>query len=135
LNNDWLSRDNVLNKAYNTIEKCAQIVNVDVVSIVLFGSRVKKGNFSQGEYELLVIVPNDIGLDKYIKFCETTKIHMLASKLYNVKVLTYTLDIFENILYGDNIIDAFLYMIMTENIILYDNSNVFYKSVLILHAC
>jgi uncharacterized protein len=50
---------------------------------------------------------------------------LLKDKLIHVKILTYTPDTFEDILYNDNIVGTFLYMMCRDNIILFEKCGTF----------
>lgn len=120
-----LVNDRVLKRVLDMLEQCSERVNVKIMSIVLYGARAKGDNTSQSVYEFLILSNNETSLDKFILFNETVKLELLKEKYLNVKVLTYTPEIFEEILYKDEMVGTFLYMICRESIILYDRYGTF----------
>jgi predicted nucleotidyltransferase len=95
------------------------------MSIVLFGSRAKGDFTSQSDYEFMIMVSNETPLERHILFQETMKLELLREKYLNVKLIVYTPEIFEEILYNDNMVGTYLYMICRENIVLYDRQGTF----------
>jgi len=77
------------------------------MSIVLYGARAKGDKTSQSVYEFLVLSNNDTPLDKFILFNETVKLELLSEKYLNVNILNYTPEIFEEILYKDEMVGTF----------------------------
>ncbi|GAE87439.1 nucleotidyltransferase [Acetivibrio straminisolvens] len=120
-----LANDRGLKRILDIMEQCSERVDVKLMSIVLYGARAKGDNTSQSVYEFLILSNNDTSLDKFILFNETVKLELLKEKYLNVNVLNYTPEIFEEILYKDEMVGTFLYMICRENIILYDRYGTF----------
>ncbi|HHV29652.1 nucleotidyltransferase domain-containing protein [Acetivibrio mesophilus] len=120
-----LVNDRGLKRILDIMEQCSERVDVKLMSIVLYGARAKGDNTSQSVYEFLILSNNETSLDKFILFNETVKLELLREKYLNVNVLTYTPEIFEEILYKDEMVGTFLYMICRENIILYDRYGTF----------
>ena len=57
-----VSNDRVLNRVTQIFEKCSQQVGVDIVSVVLYGSRAKGDYTSQSDYEFLILVEDNTDL-------------------------------------------------------------------------
>lgn len=120
-------KDKTLCKIYQLIEKCENMSEIEIISIVLFGPKAQKISSSQSKYKILILIDEDSKPLNSAKFYEYLKIYLLSEKLYNVTCSVYTPNIFENILYNDDIIGSFFYIILKENIVLYDKMNIFYK--------
>jgi hypothetical protein len=71
------------------------------------------------------LLDNESSLKDYILFQETVKLELVREKYLNVRILSYTPEIFEEILYKDKMVGTFLYMICRENIIIYDRFGTF----------
>lgn len=119
------ANNRIINRATKLLEELSESMSVEVMSIILYGSRAVGDNTSHSDYELLILVGDDTPLEKFISFSENLKLTLLKEKFINVKPLFYTAEIFEEILYKDKIVGTFLYMICRENIILYDKYGTF----------
>ncbi|MDP4182597.1 MAG: nucleotidyltransferase domain-containing protein [Bacillota bacterium] len=122
---DWLENDRFINKVDSILEKYSLSLGIEILSIVLYGSRARGDRNSQNDYELIVLVNNNTDLNSFIKFTNILRIELLKEKLFLVKLLVYTPDVFEELLYNDKVTGTFLYMICKENIILYDKFGTF----------
>lgn len=120
-----LANDRIINRVTNTLEQCSDHLEVEILSIVLFGSRARGDYTSQSDYEFLILVSKDTPLKKYVLFNEELKLELVKEKYLNVKVVTYTPEIFEEILYEEKIVGTYLYMICRDNIVLYDKHGTF----------
>lgn len=107
------------------VDRNVQNYNIDITSIVLYGSRASGDRNSNSVYELLVLLKNDVMLAEYIKFNESLKLELIKEKLSGVKFISYTPDAFEELMYNDPSIGAILYIICKENIVLYDKLGTF----------
>jgi len=117
---NWLENDRVIGKIDSLVEKCSDQLNVEVVAIVLYGSKARGDRNSQNDYEFLIFVDNTTDTNKFIKFIETVRMELLKEKMLFVRVTGYTPEVFEDLLYNDRVLGTFLYMICKENIIIYD---------------
>ncbi|MCX7921789.1 MAG: nucleotidyltransferase domain-containing protein [Clostridia bacterium] len=117
---EWLDYDRVISYMRTIIYKNAERLNIEVISAILYGSRAREDKNIQHDYELMILINNDIPLKSYIEFVNVLRIEVIKEKLIHVKVQVYTPQSFEDILYNDSIVGTFLYMICRENIILYD---------------
>lgn len=120
-----LANDRTINRVTKMIEETSDQLEVEIMSFVLFGSRARGDFTSQSEYEFLVLVSNETLLHKYILFNEVLKLELTKEKYLNVKVLTYTPEIFEEILYKEKIVGTYLYMICRDNLVLFDKHGAF----------
>jgi len=107
------------------IERCTLSLNIEFTSIVLYGSKARGDRNSQNDYEVLLLVKDDTPMLSYIRLNETLKIELLKEKLFQVKIVLYTPETFEKVLYYDSLLGTFLYIICKENIILYDRVGTF----------
>ena len=114
------ANNRIINRVKSLLEEFSESMSVEVMSIVLYGSRARGDNTSHSDYELLILLADDTPLEKFISLSENLKHAVLKEKYINVKPLFYTAEIFEEILYKDEIVGTFLYMICRENVILYD---------------
>lgn len=119
------ANNRIINRVIKLLEESSESISVEVMSIVLYGSRARGDNTSQSDYELLILLADETPLEKFILFSENLKLILLKEKFLNVKPLFYTAEIFEEILYKDKIVGTFLYMICRENVILYDKYGTF----------
>lgn len=122
---DWVCSDRIIININEVVERCAVPLNIDIISTVLYGSRARGDNNSQSEYEIMILVDNNTPVDKYIKFNNCLRIELLRDKLVHVKILTYTPEIFEDILYNDKIVGTFLYMMCRDNIVISEKHRTF----------
>lgn len=125
---EWILNDRIIKRIINVIEKLTGSLQIEVISVVLYGSKARGDRNSQNDYDLMVLVNNDLELKRYIQFNSILRLELLKEKLHNAKILVYTPDTFEEILYNDKIAGTFLYMICKENIIFFDKHNTF-KSI------
>ncbi len=117
---DWFENDRVIKNIDIILEKCAKPFNVEIMSVVLYGSKARGDRNSQNDYEFLILVNNDTELKNFVKFTETIRLELLKEKIFQVKILVHTPEIFEDLLYNDKVVGTFLYIICKENIIIYD---------------
>lgn len=117
---DPLSNDRVISSLKHILDKFIQKNNIEVLSIVLYGSKARGDRSSQSDYEILVFLKDDVSVYEYIMFNEALKLELIKEKLLQVKILTYTPEAFEKLLYNDNMVGTILYIICKENIVLYD---------------
>lgn len=122
---DWLENDRILKNIDFVLENCAKPFNIEIMSIVLYGSKARGDRNSQNDYEFIVLVDNNTELNNFIKFTNTIRLTLIKEKLFMVKILVHTPDTFEDLLYNDKIVGTFLYMICKENIILFDRFGTF----------
>ena len=120
-----VSNDRVLNRVTGIFERCSQQVGVDIVSVVLYGSRARGDYTSQSDYEFLILIEENTELMKFILMKETLKYELLKERYMNVRTLLYTPDVFEELLYNDKLVGTFLYMICRDNIPLFDRKGTF----------
>lgn len=120
-----ISNDRVLNRVTEIFERCAQQVGVNLVSVVLYGSRARGDYTSQSDYEFLIFIEEKTELIKFILMNDTLKYELLKERCLNVKTLLYTPDVFEEVLYNDKLVGTFLYMICRDNIPLFDRKGTF----------
>ena len=113
------ANNRIINRVKALLEELSKSMSIEVMSIVLYGSRARGDNTSHSDYELLILLADDTPLEKFISLSENLKLALLKEKYINVKPLLYR-EIFEEILYNDEIVGTFLYMICRENVILYD---------------
>lgn len=125
MKNDWVLKDRVIARATSILEKVATSLGVEFLSIVLYGSRARGERNSQNDYEFLILLNNDIDLEKYITFNDKIKLKFLMEKVLNVKVILYSAEVFENTLYNDEVLGTFIYMICRDNIVLFDKVGTF----------
>ncbi|HOV25407.1 MAG TPA: nucleotidyltransferase domain-containing protein [Pseudobacteroides sp.] len=122
---DWLENDRVINRVDAILEACANSLGIEIMSIVLYGSKARGDRNSQNDYEFVILVNNNTSLSDFIKLQDSLKIQLLKEKLLLVKVIIYTPEIFEDVLYSDKVTGTLLYMICKENIIIYDKYGTF----------
>jgi len=122
---DWLENDRVINRVDAILEACSQSLGVEIMSIVLYGSKARGDRNSQNDYEFIILVNNNTSLASFVKMQDSLRIQLLKEKLLLVKTIIYTPEIFEDILYSDKVTGTLLYMICKENIIIYDKYGTF----------
>ncbi|MCX8132140.1 MAG: nucleotidyltransferase domain-containing protein [Clostridia bacterium] len=122
---EWIKGDRVLERIKDLIGTVGEKLGIEIMSLVLFGSRARGDRNSQNDYEILLLTHDNIGLNSYILINDTLKLELLKEKLFRVKVQVYTPETFEKILYNDEITGTFLYMICKECIVLYDKCGTF----------
>jgi uncharacterized protein len=122
---NWLETDRIIPKICSIFEDCAKLYNVEIKSVILYGSKARGEIRSSNDYEIILLINDDIGASHYIKLTNTIRIEFLKEKLVNVNLLVYTPEVFEEILYKDESVGTFLYMICKENTIIYDKKGTF----------
>jgi len=122
---DWIEKDRTLMKVCSILETCAKAYSVEIKSVVLYGSKARGEMRTSNDYEIIFLIDNDISTNIYVKLINTIRIEFLKEKLQAVNLLIYTPEIFEDILYNDELVGTFLYMLCKENIIIYDNKGTF----------
>lgn len=122
---DWAKGSGTLDYINTIIQNCAEKLSLELISTVLYGSRTKGDYSMQSDYEILVLLNNGTDIKGFIKFENTLRFELINEKFFRVKVITFTPEIFEEILYSDNVTGTFLYMICRDSIILYDKQNNF----------
>ncbi len=120
MKNELSTNDRVINSTGIILENCAKSLNAEIISFILYGSRAGNSRNTQNDYEMIVLLGDNTALSVYIKFINLLRIELIREKLLQVKILVYTPDIFEDMLYNDESVGAFLYMICKESQIIYD---------------
>lgn len=120
-----LISDRIINRTASILEQCSKRAGIEIISVVLYGSKARGDKTSQNDYEFLILVYNEVMLKDFMFFQELLKLELISEKYLNVKFISFTPDIFEEILYEDDIVGTFLYMICRENIIVYDKFGTF----------
>lgn len=121
----WVNRDKVLDKVMDLAGTAAQNLEVELLSMILYGSRARGDRNPQNDYEILILTDDGIELNTYILFNDTLKLELFKEKLFNVKIQSYTSEGFNKILYNNEITGTFLYMITKECIVIYDKCKTF----------
>lgn len=122
---NWNTYDNNTILINKIINRCAEKTTVSLLSAILYGLRAKIIKNAQVEYEVLLFVEDNSVLESYIKFNSMIKIELIREKLNNVKIMVYTPSVFNDILFNDDVVGTFLYIICKENFILYDKFGTF----------
>lgn len=121
----FMGGDRTLPKVDSIIERSAAECSVEIISIVLFGSRAAGDRNSLNDYEVLVLISNDTDLESYIRFNNSVRLGLLKDRVNNVKILVFTPASFESILYKDKLVGTYLYIICRDNLVLIDKNNTF----------
>lgn len=127
MSHSFILKDRLIPRIRELIHECAHIVGVEITSLILYGSKAMGDRSSQNEYELVLLVDNDTSITNFIRFQNTIRIELLKQNLNKVKILVYTVEAFEEILFNDVLVGTFLYMICRDHIIMLDNNNEFVK--------
>jgi uncharacterized protein len=122
---NWLEKDRVARHINEIVKKCAEPLGMEILSVILYGSRARGERSSQNDYEILLLASDETKMDQHIRFTNTIKLTLIKEKFLQVKISVYTPAIFEEIMYNDEVLGTFLYMICRENIILYDKLGTF----------
>lgn len=122
---DWVEKDRTVTKVCGILETCAKVYSIEIKSVVLYGSKARGEMRTSNDYEIVFLIDNNISTSNYIKLTNTIRIEFLKEKLHAVNLLVYTPEVFEDILYNDELVGTFLYMLCKENIIVYDNKGTF----------
>ncbi len=122
---ELLSNDRIIKSLKQLLDACAAKSGVEIVSMVLYGSKAKGDRNSQNDYDIMLLLKDGTALANFIRFNEALKIEIIKEKLLQVKFLTYTPDTFEDIMYNDSTVGTYFYIICKENLILYDKFGAF----------
>ncbi|MCX7709617.1 MAG: nucleotidyltransferase domain-containing protein [Clostridia bacterium] len=122
---DLSSHDRVVNSFKQVLDVCVQEFGIEIMSIVLYGSRARGDRNSGNDYEFLLLLKQNTPLQDYIHFNEKLKIELIREKLLQVKFTIYTPEIFEHLMVHDTMVGTILYIICKENIILFDRMGTF----------
>lgn len=125
MSSEWLNRDRVIPCVKKILEEATKSADVEIGSLIIYGSRGAGDRNSSNQYDFLILIDSSTPLNKFVRFNSTLKLLILKEKLTTVKMLVYTPEIFEDLLYNDILIGTFLYMITRENIVIYDRDNRF----------
>lgn len=123
--NGSFTNDRVINCISGLVENCEALYNVDATGMVLFGSKARGDRTSQSDYEILILLDNAVKTNDFIKFTNHLRLELLKEKLLNVKILFYTPEVFEDVLYNDPVQGTFLYMLCKDNIVICEKYGVF----------
>jgi len=116
----------LLRKVKSTVFRSARNHKLNVLSIVLYGSRAK-GNFrAKSDYDIFVLLGDRTDLRRFIQFSAEARI--MSSKIGLVKLFACTRKDFEAMLSGNPFLGAFCYIIATEGKPIYDKGSAF-KSI------
>jgi uncharacterized protein len=124
-NDGFLSKDKVLPRVNNLLTRCAKDNKVKILSVVLFGSRAQGIKNSQSDYELLLLLDNSTLLEEYIKFSNIVRLELLKENLSNVKIAMFTPQTFQELLFHEETVGTYLYIICKNNVVIYDKHNTF----------
>lgn len=127
MKNDFILNDRQLPKIQELLKKCAQEAPAEIISTVLYGSKAKGDRNSLNEYEIMVMLENTTPVMNFIRFQNYVRMEILKQNLQKVKILEYTPETFEKILFEDTMVGTFLYIICRDHVILYDKDNYFIK--------
>jgi len=113
-----LEDDPVVKKAVSTVLKVAEKYGVEVLSVVIYGSRAK-GDFSfTSDYDCFVLLDDGTTLLQYTQL--HSELRMVVYQIGSVKIYSNTLQNFKRILQNNPFLGAFCYIIASEGVPVYD---------------
>jgi len=113
-----LADDPVIKGAVTTILGVAKKYGVEVLSIVIYGSRAK-GDFSfTSDYDCFVLLSDKVTLLQYTQF--HSELRMVTYRIGNIKIYSNTLKNFRKIMEENPFLGAFCYIIANDGLPVYD---------------
>lgn len=113
-----LADDPVVKRAKVTILRVAKKYEVEILSVVVYGSRAK-GDFSfTSDYDCFTLLGDKTTLLQYTQI--NSELRMLTYQIGNIKIYSNTLKNFKKILEDNPFLGAFCYIIATDGIPVYD---------------
>jgi predicted nucleotidyltransferase len=113
-----LTDDPVVKRAVSTALMVAEKYGVEVLSVVIYGSRAK-GDFSfTSDYDCFVLLGDRTTLLQYTQL--HSELRMVVYQIGNVKIYLNTIQNFTKILQDNPFLGAFCYIIASEGVPVYD---------------
>jgi len=113
----------ILDRIKKTVLKLARKYRIEVLGVVLYGSRARGDYSLHSDYDIFVLLGNKTTLLQFVQF--SSELKMARPKLGNVKVYAITEEGFKTVLEENPFLGAFCYIITMEGKPIYDPSNSF----------
>lgn len=119
------TEDTLGNKIQRILTDRAKACGLEIQSVILFGPRVQGRHDLSVGCELLILLSETVDLESFIQFENHVRLQMVMEKMQRVNTITMTPSIFRNLLYKDEKVGTYLFMISRANRVLYDPNHAF----------
>jgi len=113
-----LGTDGVVMECLHAVLRTAQNYKIDVLSVVLYGSRGREGQSLDSDYDIFVMLNNRTSMFQYVQF--SAEVRMKVRKLLKVKIFSCREKDFNGMLKGNPFLGAFCYVIAVDGKPIFD---------------
>jgi len=117
--------DKVMEKARKLILELAEKYEIQILSIVLYGSRARGDYSFNSDYDIFILLGNNTTLLQFVQF--VSELRMISHSLGELKIYACAEDDFKTILNENMFVGAFCYIIAVEGRAIYENEGAFQK--------
>jgi len=113
-----LVTNGVVRRCLQTVLKTAGRYNIDVLSVVLYGSRARGDQSLDSDYDIFVMLSDRTTMFQYVQF--SAEVRIMARKLSKVKIFQCRERDFKGMLKGNPFLGAFCYVITVDGNPIFD---------------
>lgn len=117
------ANDPVVRKVKRLVKSVATKYGVEVLSIVLYGSRVRGGHTLNSDYDFFILLNDGTTLLQFTQF--NAELRLKLSQLGDIKLYANTFNNFKYIMKNNAFLGPFCYIIISEGLSIYDPRGVF----------
>jgi len=117
--------DKIVQKTKTVVLDIAKKYRVDVLSLILYGSRAKKNYSFDSDYDFFIILGNKTSLLQYTQFIAELRLKLGYTS--SIKFYSNTLKNFKYLMRRNPFLGSFCYIVATEGIPLFDHNGTFVK--------
>jgi len=113
-----LGTSGVVRRCLHAVLETAGRYNIDVLSVVLYGSRGRRDQSLDSDYDIFVMLSNRTTMFQYVQF--SAEVRIMVRRLPKVKLFSCRERDFEGMLKGNPFLGAFCYVITVDGNPIFD---------------
>jgi len=118
-----LETDDIVRRCLHGVFKTAGRYKIDVLSVVLYGSRGRGDQSLDSDYDIFVMLSDRTTMFQYVQF--SAEVRMIVRKLPNVKLFSCREKDFKGMLKSNPFLGAFCYVIAVDGRSIFDSKGRF----------
>jgi len=115
---ETLKTNGVVTRCLHAVLKTAGRYNIDVLSVVVYGSRGRGDQLLDSDYDIFVMLSDRTTMFQYVQF--SAEVRMMVRKLPKVKIFSCRERDFKGMLKGNPFLGAFCYVITVDGSPIFD---------------